>query len=244
MSPFYPEETKKLDIISHLDELRRRILWCLLALVLITIVAFWQGSYTLSLVKKPISGLVDELIFIGPTEAFVASIKIALLIGFIVSFPIILYHSWIFLAPAFPKKVRKRVVLWASLALVLFFGGVAFSYFLAIPAALNFLIGFSEGVASAKITLGKYVSFFAALILIGGVVFEIPVVIGLLTDAKILKPDILRKKRHYAILIIMIFAAIITPTQDILNMLLFALPMIVLYEVGIIISFIIVRRRK
>ena len=164
--------------------------------------------------------------------------------GFIVSFPVVLYHIWGFLAPAFPKKVRKRVVFWTALALVLFFGGIAFSYFLAIPAALNFLIGFSTGVATAKITLGKYISFFAALILIGGIVFEIPVVIGLLTDAGILKPAILRKKRHYAILVIMIFAAVITPTQDILNMLLFALPMIVLYEVGIIISALIVRRRE
>ncbi len=244
MSPFYPEETKKLDIISHLDELRRRILYCLLALVIATAAAFWQGSLTFAFVKRPISALVDELIFIGPTEAFVASIKIALLAGFILSFPVVLYHVWSFLAPAFPGKVRKRVVFWMSLALLLFFGGVAFSYFLAIPAALNFLIGFSKGIASPKIALGKYVSFFTALILVGGIVFEIPVALGLLTDAGILEPGTLKKKRHYAIIVIMIFAAVITPTQDILNMLLFALPMIVLYEAGIIISTIIVRRRE
>jgi sec-independent protein translocase protein TatC len=154
-----------------------------------------------------------------------------------------LYHTWAFLSPALPVDVRRRVTLWLSLALVLFFGGITFSYFLAIPAALKFLIGFSSRVAVAKITLGKYISFFGALILIGGIVFEIPIVIGLLTDAGLLKTRTLRRKRHYAILAIMIFAAVITPTQDILNMLLFALPMMLLYEAGIFIALLIERRK-
>ena len=94
------------------------------------------------------------------------------------------------------------------------------------------------------ITLGKYISFFGALVLVGGIVFEIPVAIGLLTDVGLLKTRTLRKKRHYAVLAIMIFAAIITPTQDILNMLLFAIPMMLLYEVGILIASAIERRKE
>ncbi|RKY42781.1 MAG: twin-arginine translocase subunit TatC [Candidatus Makaraimicrobium thalassicum] len=244
MSPFYLEETKKLDVVSHLEELRRRILFCLLALVAAAIISFAQGDLIMALVKRPILGLVDELIFISPTEAFVACIKVAFLAAFVICFPVILYHGWAFLFPALPRDMRSRVVLWLIFALILFFGGIMFSYFLAIPAALDFLIGFSKGIALARISLGKYISFFGALVLIGGIVFEIPIVIGLLTDAGLLEVRTLKRKRHYAILAIMIFAAVITPTQDILNMLLFAMPMIVLYEIGILIAVLIERHKK
>jgi len=244
MSPVYLEETKKLDVLSHLEELRRRILYCLAAFICAAGIAFSQGAIVMALVKAPIRGLVEELIFIGPTEAFVAYIKVAFLAGFIACFPVMLYHAWAFFSPALPRKVRSRVVLWLSASLALFFGGVAFSYFAAIPAALDFLIGFSRGIAAANITLGKYVSFFGALILVGGIVFEIPVVIGLLADVGLVKTRTLRGKRHYAILAIMIFAAVITPTQDILNMLLFALPMILLYEAGILVALVIERKKR
>ncbi|MFC1548642.1 twin-arginine translocase subunit TatC [Candidatus Omnitrophota bacterium] len=243
MSPIYPEEHKKLDVISHLEELRRRILICLMFLLAASVVAFWKGDSLMGLVGRPVAGLVDDLIFISPTEAFVAYIKVALLSGFIVCFPVILYNLWAFIAPALKKDMRGRIFVWLSFALVLFFAGVAFSYFLAIPAALKFLIGFSKGVAVARITLGKYISFFGALMLIGGITFEIPIIIALLTDAGILNTEMLRKKRHFAVIVILILAAVITPTQDILNMLIFAVPMMVLYEIGVIIASFIERRK-
>ena len=244
MSPFYPEEKKKLDIVGHLEELRRRILYSLLVLAIATIVSFSQGSAMMMIVRRPINGLVGGLIFIGPTEAFVAYVKVSLLSGFVVCFPFILYHAWAFLSPALSGGVKKRIVAWFVLAMALFFAGVAFSYFIAIPAALEFLLGFSSKVATARITLGKYISFFGALILIGGISFEIPVVIALLADAGLLKAETLKKKRHYAILAILIFAAVITPTQDIFNMLLFAIPMAILYEVGILIASAIEKRNR
>jgi sec-independent protein translocase protein TatC len=243
MTPLYQEEHKKLDVITHLEELRKRILYCLAALTVASVVAFWQGDRIMRLVKEPISGLVNELIFISPTEAFMAYVKVALLAGFVISFPVILYNLWAFILPALDKRVRGRVVIWLSAALFLFLAGVSFSYFLAIPAALRFLIGFSSGIAVAMITLGKYVSFFGALTLVGGITFQIPIIIGLLSDAGILKAKVLRQKRHYALIVVLIFAAVITPTQDILNMLLFALPMMALYELGVMISVYIERKR-
>jgi len=130
MSPVYPRETKKLHIISHLEEIRRRILVCLLALVTGAVAAFWFGDRVMLFVKKPILDLADELIFISPTEAFVAYLKVAILSGFIVSFPLILYNIWAFLVPALSEKVNTRVVCWLVFALFLFFGGIAFSFFL------------------------------------------------------------------------------------------------------------------
>jgi sec-independent protein translocase protein TatC len=244
MSALYPEETKKLNVVAHLEEMRRRILLCLGVLVLTSICAFWQGSVTMSFVVRPIKGLVDDLIFIAPTEAFTAYLTVALLCGFILSFPFILYHVWAFLAPAFPAKVRGRVVLWLLMALLLFVSGIVFSYLVALPTALNFLIGFSEGIATPSITLGRYISFFGALILVGGTVFEVPVVIGLLADTGLVTASTLRAKRHYAVLLIMICAAVITPTHDIFNMLIFSLPMMVLYEAGILIASLVGRGKS
>ncbi|MDP8259087.1 MAG: twin-arginine translocase subunit TatC [Candidatus Aadella gelida] len=244
MSPVYPEESKRLDVISHLEELRRRILWSLAAIVTMTIAAFFIGDRILEISKGPVKGLVDNLIFIGPAEAFTSYLKVTLLAGFIASFPVVLYHLWAFLSPAFDKRLKKRIALWIILALILFFTGIMFAYFLAIPASLKFLIGFGRDIAVPAITLGRYVSFFGALILVGGIIFEIPVAMGLLSDAGIISSSMLRKKRHYAALGIMIFAAVITPTQDIMNMLLFSLPMIALYEVGIFIAKIVETREK
>jgi sec-independent protein translocase protein TatC len=243
MSAFYQEEKKKLDIVSHLEELRKRILICLAVFVVASIFSFINGDKILSLIHRPLKGLVAELIFISPTEAFVAYIKVAILAGFIISFPVILYHLWAFLFPAVSKNTRWHIVVWLLFALVFFFSGIAFSYFIAIPMALRFLIDFGSKLAAAKITLGRYISFFGALTLIGGIIFEIPIIMGLLADVGLLKTRQLRRKRHYAVLTVLVFAAIITPTQDILNMLLFAVPMIVLYEVGLFVAGLIERKQ-
>lgn len=236
-------KTKKVDLITHLEELRKRILVSLLFVVSAAVAAFFFGDTLMALVKKPIHGVVDELIFITPPEAFTAYLKISLLSGFIASFPIILYQVWAFLSPALDKDVKKRFVLWLIFSCILFFLGMAFSYYLAIPAALKFLIGFGENIAVAKISLGKYISFVGALIIAGGVIFELPAAIGLIADAGFVRVVTLKRKRHYAILAIFIFAAIITPTQDILNMLILAVPMMLLYEIGILLASFIESRR-
>lgn len=242
MSPFCPEEPKKLNIVSHLEEVRGRVIFYLSVLIASAVVSFYFGHIVMEIVKRPISGLTVELIFIGPTEAFGAYIKVVILTGFIVSFPVLLYQLWAFLIPAVEKNTRRRIAIWFFAALILFFVGTAFSYFVAIPRALEFLISFGSKIASPKISLGRYISFFSALILTGGIIFELPVFIGLLTDSGFLKTRTLKKKRHIAILAILVFSAIITPTQDIFNMLLFAVPMVILYELSILVAVLIEKR--
>jgi sec-independent protein translocase protein TatC len=136
------------------------------------------------------------------------------------------------------------VVVWLCFSLALFFAGVAFAYFVAIPAALTFLVNFGKGVAVPDITLGRYVSFFGALEVAGGIVFQISIAVGLLADAGIVNTQVLRRKRPHAIIAIMIFAAVITPTQDIVNMLIFALPMMLLFEIGLLIAGHIEKKRQ
>lgn len=243
MPETYPPESQHLDFIGHLEELRRRILIIIAVLGLTGIAFFSQGQVLMRLVTRPLKNLNHELIFISPTEVLAAFIKISLLAGFIVSFPVLLYELWRFLSPAMDKNVRKHLVFWMLLALAGFVAGTGFSYTIAVPAALRFLLNFGQGVATAQITLGRYVSFFTAFLLIGGLIFEIPVIMALLAEAGVLKTKIIKEKRAYAVVGILGIAAVITPTQDIFNMLIFALPMYVLFEIGVSLTGFVERRK-
>ncbi|MFH1310249.1 MAG: twin-arginine translocase subunit TatC [Candidatus Omnitrophota bacterium] len=236
MRLFCTEETKRLEFIVHLEEIRRRILFVICALICFTVVSFWQVDHIMMFVKEPIRNYVTELIFIGPTESFSSYIKLALLCGAIFTFPFLLHQLGAFVLPAFKRDAKRRLFLWLFLGAVLFYVGLMFSYFIAIPAALDFLLNFKSEFVTARITLGKYVSFFGTLIFVGGVIFEIPVIAAVLTDAGIVNACMLRAQRKYAVLLIAIFSAVITPTQDVFNMLLFAVPMVVLYEISIFIA--------
>ena len=244
MRDLYPPESQRLDIIAHLEELRKRLLIILGSFLLISTALFIYGRPLVMIARIPIQGLVTDLIFITPAEAFVSYIKLVLLGAFIISFPLIIYQAWLFLAPAFRSRTRSRIILWLLSALLLFYAGLLFSYALLIPAALKFLLSFGRDLATAAITFGEYVSFFTLLLLAGGLVFEIPTVIGLLTDIGILKTALLKKYRRYTILLILILAAIITPTHDIVNLLLLAVPMAFLYEAGILIAGLVERSRN
>lgn len=243
MVDLYPETANKLDVIGHLEELRRRILFCLSVFLCLCLIFFTAKEPLFNLLRYPLKSLSTRLIFIEPAEAFAAYVKLVLLASFIAVFPVIVYELWEFLRPAFWPKKRGAIVFWLSLSLFLFFGGLFFAYYLALPAALNFLISFGETLADPQLTLGKYVSFFTGFLLISGLIFEIPLVLGLLTDLGVLKTRVLSQKRPIAFLLIMILAAIITPTQDVFNMMLFGIPMYLLYEIGLLLSFIIEKRK-
>ncbi|HPB68570.1 MAG TPA: twin-arginine translocase subunit TatC [Candidatus Omnitrophota bacterium] len=236
MNDLYPPESQHLDIIGHLEELRRRILVCLGCLAVCTAALFAKGGILIQWVKQPVARLVDDLIFITPTEVFVSYLKVVLLFAFVLSFPVILYETWAFFAPAASQGFRKRAVFWLMLVVLFFLGGIGFAYKIALPAALRFLFAFGQDIATPQITLAKYISFFVAFMVIGGVVFETPVLIGLFTDMGFLNSRTLSGKRKYAFLFIMVFSAVITPTQDMFNMLVFAVPMVLLFEVGIVVS--------
>jgi len=244
MSPLYPPETKKLNFLCHLEELRKRILFCLGAVLITTIIAFNNGTLILSLVKKPIKDLIPQLIYLGPAEAFTSFLKVCLICGILLASPFILFQFWKFISPAVETNRRNRALLWFLSAFLLLICGVLFSYFIAIPSALNFLLNFGSNIASPQITLEKYLSFFTAFIVIGGLTFEIPIVIGFLADIGLIGTSTLKNKRPMAFLGILVLAAILTPTQDIFNMLVFALPMAFLYEIGVIIASYIENRRN
>lgn len=244
MTDFYPRESQRLNVLAHLEELRRRLLICLFVFSAMTVLSFIFISPVMKIVKRPADPILPNLIFLSPTEVFSTYIKSALLAGFITSFPVLLYQLWVFVKAALTESVRKRVVFWLAGSLLLFAGGILFSYCIAIPAALRFLLGFGREMAFPMISIEAYVSFFITFILVGGMIFEIPIFVSLGVEIGFVDVETLKKKRHYAVIIIFVVSALITPTQDVFNMLLFAFPMYLLYEIGVILSSAIVCRRR
>jgi len=229
----------RMSIIEHLEELRKRIIASLVFFTLAAIFSFVFVDKISDILRLPALGVIENFIFTSPTEVFTTYMRLSILAGFISSLPFILFQIGLFLIPAVPQDKREAIISWLTVSFLLSMLGIIFSYFLALPFALKFLINFARGAAVPMISIDKYFSFAGALLLIGAGIFQIPVVMALLSYIGMLNSVFFRKNRKYAIVAIFIIAAIITPTQDIINMLIFAVPMLALYEAGILASWII-----
>ena len=229
----------KMTIIEHLEELRKRIIISLVFFVIAIIFSFMFVNKISDILRLPALGIVENFIFTSPTEVFTTYLRLSILAGFIISLPFILFQIGLFLMPAVASDKRETIVSWLVISFALSMLGIIFSYFLALPFALKFLISFARGAAIPMISIDKYFSFAGALLLIGAGIFQIPVVMALLSYIGILNSAFFSKNRKYAVVAIFIIAAVITPTQDIVNMLIFAVPMIALYEAGILASWVI-----
>jgi sec-independent protein translocase protein TatC len=185
-----------------------------------------------------------KLVFLAPAEAFWMNIKVAFVAGLMSALPVIFHQLWKFISPGLLHKEKKYVVPFILLATSLFLIGAAFCFFIVLPFAMGFLLTYKVGdFLSPMLSVGNYVDFCLKFILAFGAVFELPVAIIFFTRMGIVTPKTLAKNRKYAILLAFVVAAILTPTPDIFNQTLMAVPMIVLYEVGIILSRIFKRRK-
>ncbi|MFN7169628.1 MAG: twin-arginine translocase subunit TatC [Candidatus Omnitrophota bacterium] len=228
---------KELTLVEHLTELRKRIIISLVSLGLASIISLPFASNLLKILKLPASGLIEKLAFFSPQEAFLIYMRIAFLCGISISLPVILYQIWAFILPAIEERLRKLAAYCILFCSGTFIGGCLFAYFILIPPALKFLLGFAKEDLEPVISASNYISFVISLILGCGLVFQMPILSLILTRIGIINHRILRKKYKYAIVIVFIVAAIITPTIDAFNMLILALPMLFLYELSIWISF-------
>lgn len=225
--------TNKLTVVEHLDELRNRLIKAIVVLLVTTSGALFLSKHIVAILKWPSRHFIDLFILIKPTEIISVYFKSALYVGLILSAPFILYQAWCYIKPAVTQPIKFGAALWI-IAAVSFFGlGTAFAFFIISPQALKFLFYLSQESATPMLTLNFYVSFMLAVLVLGGCIFEIPIVAGLLTRLGLITANSLQKKRKAAIMIMFIIAAILTPTTDFLNLMLFALPMMLLYEVGI-----------
>lgn len=230
--------SKSMSIVDHLNELRRRILVSVAVLLIATIACFVYAGPILAHLTRGVN-----LIYIRPPEAMMAHIRVAFTAGLAISSPLILYQIIAFLLPALTRKEKKVLLAAVFLMFILFFAGVAFAWFVAFPFAINFFAEFSSDQLLPYYTVGEYVGFVTGFLLGFGLVFQLPLLFWLLGALGLITASFLRASRKYALILILIVAAVITP-PDVVSQVLMAIPMLALYELGIILVAMTERSKK
>lgn len=227
--------------MEHLEDLRGVLIQSLVAYLLAVIVCwFFSGR----IVDQLIQDLpVEKLIFFAPTEAFMARVKISLVVGILVAYPFILFKVWRFVSPALFMQERRKVYPFIVTASLLFYIGVAFAYLILVPVAVKFLLGFGTERLSPMLSVTSYFAFLARLSITFGLVFQLPVIVFVLSMMGIVKPGFLLRQWRYAVLIIFVAAAILTP-PDPASQVLMALPILLLYIGSVLVAYFTVRKRE
>jgi sec-independent protein translocase protein TatC len=228
-----------MPFLDHLEELRSRIIFCLVSVVVLSAGSYAFSGILLDFLTRP----VGNLYFFNITEAFMARVKVSIACGLVLSFPVILFQLWRFISPAL-KKEEKRYTYPAILSsTLLFVGGVWFAYSLILPVGVKFLLAFGTESLRGLLGVSRYLSFLLFFVLSFGLVFQLPVVIFFLARLGIVSPETLRKRRREAIVIIFIAAAVLTPSVDMFTQLMMGLPLLVLYEISIWVAKLATRRQ-
>jgi sec-independent protein translocase protein TatC len=242
-------ELPGMSLLEHLEELRKRIIFSLIAVAVGFGVAWRFSENIYRLMERPIvtalqnNHLPTKLVYTNPTEPFNIYLKIGLIAGLFIACPFVLYQVWMFISPGLYRHEKKYIVPFMFATVGLFLSGGYFGYRIVYPAALDFLI--SQGADfQPMITIGEYTDLFLTVIIGLGVVFELPTIIFFLALMGVVDASFLWRQIRYAILIIFTIAAILTPTTDIVNMCIFAGPMVLLYMLGIGIAWFVHPKRR
>ncbi|MBZ5680869.1 MAG: twin-arginine translocase subunit TatC [Acidobacteriia bacterium] len=227
-----------MGFLDHLEELRRRIIYSIIAVAVGFFACWWKVERIYDIMQRPImdalrsNGMAEKLVYLNPTEPFNLYLKIAALAGLFLTSPFVLYQVWMFISPGLYRHEKRYVVPFMISTIALFSAGGVFGYEIVYPQALNFLIKFGKQF-QPMITIKEYTDLFLAIILGMGLIFEMPILIFFLALMGIVSAGWMWRNFRYSILVIFIIAAIVTPTTDILNMCIFAAPMIALYLLSI-----------
>lgn len=229
----------RLTLVEHLDELRKRIFKCGIAIVLTMIVAGIFNNTLFNLLLRPLRGLppnMRRITTFSPAEPFMVSLKVWLYCGLIAVAPFLIYQFWAFVGPALSPKEKKNFYPVIGACALLFLGGVAFGYLIVLPKGLHWLLGFNSSHFNVQNRAQEYFSFVALFLLAFGAVFELPIIIVLAARLGLVTTKFLRKNRKYAILINSVIAAVATPSQDAFSMLAMFVPLVILYEVSLVVA--------
>ena len=235
-----------MPFLDHLEELRWRLLKSLVAILLGTIIGWIivQRIDIIGLLTQPIAAHIPggRLNYTSPTDPFFITLKFAFIVGVVLSSPLVVYQLWAFLAPALYERERRLVIPALVVGMLLFLAGAAAGYFLALPHALSFLLGFQNQALQPIITADRYFAFAAQVIVAMGAVTELPLVIIILTSLGLVTPAGLRRNRRFALLGAGVLAAFLAP-PDALSMVIGIAVLLVFYEVGILCAVVVTRRR-
>lgn len=242
--PAENQEAPALTLVDHLAELRSRIVKSLYFIVAGMIACYNYTEKIFDIIRKPIAPYLPSggLVYTGPTDKFVAHLKLAAFGGLILACPFWIYQLWKFIAPGLYSKEKKYTLGFLISGTFLFLGGVLFAYFLVFPAAFHFLMGFGGDVDTPMITIEQYLSFFVTTSLMFGLSFELPLILAILGMLGVISSKFLREKRRYAVVVLAIISAVVTP-PDLLSMLMMLIPMLALYEVGVWAVFLIEKKK-
>lgn len=238
-NPDTSDGSGQMTVLQHLTELRRRIFVCAIAIVIGATLCFFFTPQIISFLARFYAEALDrqnsKLIFTGPADAFILRLKIATYGGIVLSMPIWLFQIWRFITPGLNPREKRYAIPFILSAIVLFsLGGIV--AFVTLKPALTFLLGVGGSELTPLLTGESYITLVALMIVAFGVAFEFPVVLVFLLLAKVLTTDQLKKWRRWAIVLITLFAAIITPSQDPYSLLFMAVPMFFFYEASIVIG--------
>lgn len=239
---------QKMSFLDHLGELRKRLLWSFLAILVFFIPAYAFSNEIFDFLMKPLIENLPEgssLIFTRPAEGFTTYLKVSFFASVLLAVPFILYQAWKFVAPALYKKEKQIIIPFIFFGSLFFLLGAAFCYYVASPPAFKFLLNeYSSEYVKAFPTISEALSFFMALIFGFGLVFEFPLIIFILARIGVVTSKWLREKRKYAIILSALIAAILTPTTDAVSMMLMFVPIVVFYELGILVAWMFGKKKK
>ena len=232
-------EDYKMSLTDHLIELRKRLVRSVIILLIGFGACYYYKDFIFAIITRPLVQVLPKnsyLIYTGLTEAFFVYMKLAFFASLIITCPFIIYQIWKFISPALHSTEKKYVLPFVFFSTLLFVSGVLFGYFVALPPAFEFFVSFNNQYLQSMISFGDYISLFVTFLLGFGLSFELPVFMFFLAKLGIVNSQMLSRQRKYAILVIFIVAAILTPSPDALSQILMAIPLMFLYEVSIFIT--------
>jgi len=214
--------------------MRKRILYSIAAVGVFTAAGFFFAERALNLIIT--RAALGTTYFFSPAEAFVARMKVALFLGIVAAFPIILYQVWAFIGPGLTRSEKRVSLSYIGSGLVLLAMGIAFGYFILIPYGLGFFLSFGSETVQPLINIGKYLNFFLWCLLASGLLFQLPLLLFFLMRLGIVDVDTITKHRPEALVAVLVLCAVITPTGDFFTLLLLSVPLVILFEVSVLVA--------
>ena len=231
-SPGAASSTELPTFLEHIHELRRRLFWVVAVIAVAASAAYPFLDTIIGVLRAPLGS--QQLYYLTPVGGLSFSIKICIYIGIMAAVPFIMYHLYRYLEPLMGKEWRKSALFYVGLSSFFAVVGVLFAYFVSLPGALQFLTGLNLSHIQAMLTVDSYLSFVMTYLLGAAILFQIPLLLLIINTMTPLKPGTLKKSQRYVVVGAFIIAALISPTPDMLNQIMFALPIIAMFELGVV----------
>jgi len=234
------EPLREMSFYDHLDDLRKVIVQSAIAFTVAMVVCWFLSGWILDFLIRPLP--VESLVFTDPVEAFMIRVRISVVVGLMIAFPFILFRVWAFVAPGLFAHERKKILPFVVASSSLFYAGIVFCYLVLVPIVLRFFLSYSTPRLSPLISVKSYFDFVSKLSFAFGIVFQLPIVVLVLTLLGIVTPEWLARQWRYGVLGVAVAAAVFTP-PDVISMTAMGVPLIVLYAASVALAFVIVRKK-